>query len=403
MARPIRATPLELDAAVQALRDGELVAFPTETVYGLGGNAQHAAAVRKIFELKGRPAAHPLIVHLDSARFLHRWAREVPEAAAQARRAFLARADDAGDAARPNVHDLVTGGQDTVAIRVPSHPMAQQLLTRFWRRHRRALRQPLRSCSPTRAEHVREELGDAVRMVLDGGECQVGLESTIVSCLDGEVRLLRPGRSRRAAAREVGGAGSARDAAGARVPGSAAGALCPRRRSRLVPPAKLSRLVAELSSGGKRIASAGAALAAAVSAYVTWVNAGTRPEQYVHDLYANLRALDTAPVPRDPGAGSAGGRTLGCGARSTAARRHRSPKVMTPVRAPFCRSRRAISSSRDSSCRPVRAPSIPSTRSSPPAGRRVRLTAADHRLRTGARAVAQAEEGPAQALICTMR
>jgi len=81
MVRVVRASQVEIDAAVQALRDGELVAFPTETVYGLGANAQNPAAVRKIFEAKGRPPNHPLIVHLDSPRYLHRWVREVPETA----------------------------------------------------------------------------------------------------------------------------------------------------------------------------------------------------------------------------------------------------------------------------------------------------------------------------------
>ena len=194
MARAIRATQQELDAAVQALRSGDVVAFPTETVYGLGANAQHAAALQKIFALKGRPTSHPLIVHLDSARFLHRWARAVPAAAAKLAERFwpgpltlvLPRAD--------NVLDLVTGGQDTVAVRVPSHPMAQQLLTAFGGGIAAPSANRYGRVSPTRAEHVREEFGDAVPVVLDGGECKLGLESTIVVCVHGEVRLLRPGQ-----------------------------------------------------------------------------------------------------------------------------------------------------------------------------------------------------------------
>ena len=131
MVRIVRATLVELESAVTALRDGELVIFPTETVYGLGANAQNPAAVRRIFELKERPADHPVIVHLDNPKYLHRWAREVPDNAQKlAARVWpgpltmvLPRSD--------GVHDVVTGGQDTVAIRVPSHPMAQQLLTAF--------------------------------------------------------------------------------------------------------------------------------------------------------------------------------------------------------------------------------------------------------------------------------
>ena len=117
---------------MQALRDGDLVAFPTETVYGLGANAQNPAAVRKIFEAKGRPTTHPVIVHLDTPAYLPRWAREVPRAARRSsRRRFWPGPLTMVLPRAANVHDVVTGGQDTVAIRVPAHPMAQQLLTAF--------------------------------------------------------------------------------------------------------------------------------------------------------------------------------------------------------------------------------------------------------------------------------
>src|SRR5580693_4371641 len=193
MVRVVRATALELATAVQALRDGELVAFPTETVYGLGAHAGYPAALRRVFELKGRPTTHPLIVHIDSPRYLTRWAREVPEAATKLAERFwpgpltlvLPRAE--------NVHRLITGRQDTVAVRVPAHPMAQQLLTAFGGGIAAPSANRFGRLSPTRAEHVRDELGDAVRIVLDGGECQIGLESTIVACHGDEVRLLRPG------------------------------------------------------------------------------------------------------------------------------------------------------------------------------------------------------------------
>ena len=193
MVRVLRATQAELDAAVQALRDGELVAFPTETVYGLGAHAGHPVALRRVFELKGRPLSHPLIVHLDSVRYLSRWAREIPPPAEKLAAAFwpgpltmvLPRAF--------NVHPLVTGGQDSIAVRVPSHPMAQQLLTAFGGGIAAPSANRYGRLSPTRAEHVREEFGDELRLVLDGGDSKIGLESTIVACLDGGVRLLRPG------------------------------------------------------------------------------------------------------------------------------------------------------------------------------------------------------------------
>src|SRR6186713_501833 len=193
MVRIVRATPVELENAVTALRDGELVAFPTETVYGLGANAQNPAAVRRIFELKERPADHPVIVHLDNPKYLHRWVREVPEVANKLAERFWPGPLTMVLLRSENVHDVVTGGQDTVAIRVPSHPMAQQLLTAFGGGIAAPSANRYGRLSPTRAEHVRDELGDAVNTILDGGETQIGLESTIITFDGSHVRLLRPG------------------------------------------------------------------------------------------------------------------------------------------------------------------------------------------------------------------
>jgi len=293
MARATRATQPELDAAVQALRDGEVVGFPTETVYGLGANAQHASALQKVFVLKGRPTSHPLIVHLDSARFLHRWARAVPPAAARLAERFwpgpltlvLPRAD--------NVLDLVTGGQDTVAIRVPSHPMALQLLTAFGGGIAAPSANRYGHVSPTRAEHVREEFGEGVRVVLDGGECKVGLESTIVACLHGEVRLLRPGHISLTQLRQVAGeVASGPDAEAPRVPGSALAHYAPATPLRLVAAGQMERLADELSRGGVRVGVLAQRPPLGSFRSVTWVNAGTRLDRYAHDLYANLRTLD---------------------------------------------------------------------------------------------------------------
>src|SRR6202021_2882994 len=203
MVRVVRATQVEIEPAGQALRDGELVAFPTETVYGLGANAQNPAAVRKIFEAKGRPLSHPVIVHLDSPKFLHRWVSEVPAAAARLAERFWPGPMTLVMPRASNVHDIVTGGQDTVAIRVPSHPMAQQLLTAFGGGIAAPSANRYGKLSPTRAEHVREELGDTVKVILDGGGCQIGLGATIVSFEGQNVRLLRPGGVTAAQIRQV--------------------------------------------------------------------------------------------------------------------------------------------------------------------------------------------------------
>jgi len=190
--------------AVQLLQDGELVAFPTETVYGLGADAANPEAVARIFAAKGRPADHPLIVHLPGAGYLDRWARDIPAVAWELAEAFwpgpltliLKRA--------PSVPYAVTGGQETVGVRVPSHPLALELLRAYaqaggGRNHMCGIAAPSANrfgrISPTDAAHVHEELGDSVALVLDGGPCAVGIESTILDLSRDEQppRLLRPG------------------------------------------------------------------------------------------------------------------------------------------------------------------------------------------------------------------
>ncbi len=295
MVRIVRATQVEIETAVQALRDGELVAFPTETVYGLGANAQNPAAVRKIFEAKGRPESHPLIVHLDSPRFLHRWVREVPEAATKLAERFWPGPLTMVLPRGPNVHDVVTGGQDTVAIRVPQHPMAQQLLTAFGGGIAAPSANRYGRLSPTRAEHVRDELGDAVKVILDGGESQIGLESTIIAFEGESVRLLRPGAVTAGQIRLVVTdlqIGAALDSP--RVPGSAASHYAPTTPMSIVPAGEIDAHAGAASEGGRRIAVLAQRLPLKSHKYVTWINAGRRPEQYGHDLYANLRTLDKA-------------------------------------------------------------------------------------------------------------
>jgi L-threonylcarbamoyladenylate synthase len=299
MVRIVRATQVEIETAVQALRDGELVAFPTETVYGLGANAQNPAAVRKIFEAKGRPETHPVIVHLDSPRFLHRWVREVPEVATKLAEHFWPGPLTMVFPKAPQVHDIVTGGQDTIAIRVPQHPMAQQLLTAFGGGIAAPSANRYGRLSPTRAEHVRDELGETVKVILDGGECQIGLESTIVAFEGGNVRLLRPGAVTAGQIRQIAsdliiGAGLGSP----RVPGSAAVHYAPSTPMTIVPAGEIDAHAASASEGGRRVAVLAQRLPLKAHKYVTWVNAGRRPEQYGHDLYANLRTLDKAGCQR---------------------------------------------------------------------------------------------------------
>jgi L-threonylcarbamoyladenylate synthase len=285
----------ELSRAVAVLRAGGLVAFPTETVYGLGADAGNPAAVRRIFEAKGRPAAHPVIVHLADAVQLANWAREVPEAARRLARKFwpgpltviLRRAS--------GVSDVVTGGQDTVAVRVPAHPLAQQLLARFGggiaapsaNRHGRV--------SATTAEHVRREFGAAVDCVLDGGEARIGIESTIVDLSGGHPALLRPGWITAAEIEQALGMPLRAPAENApRAPGTLAAHYAPQTPLTLVEGRLLPEFAATLIGQGKAVAVLALSEARALRPGLQWIAAPREAAGYAHELYSNLRTLDAA-------------------------------------------------------------------------------------------------------------
>ncbi|MBX3463940.1 MAG: threonylcarbamoyl-AMP synthase [Planctomycetes bacterium] len=198
--RLLRADPGEpeafraaIDAAAAVLRTGGLVAFPTETVYGLGANALDAAAVARIFAAKGRPAHNPLIVHLASADDLPRVAGEVPPLARRLADAFWPGPLTLVLPRRPDVPDAVTAGLPTVAVRVPAHPVAHALLAAAGVPVAAPSANPYQRVSPTTAAHVLAQLGDRIGLVLDGGRATVGIESTVVDVTGPEPVLLRPG------------------------------------------------------------------------------------------------------------------------------------------------------------------------------------------------------------------
>lgn len=283
----------EIDRAVEALRDGEVVAFPTETVYGLGADAQNPEAVRRVFELKGRPATHPLIVHLDHPRLLERWALNVPPAAQALAERFWPGPLTLVLRRAPAVDLAITGGQDTVAVRVPNHPVAQQLLRAFGGGIVAPSANRYGRVSPTRAEHVREEFGDAVRIVLDGGDCKIGLESTIVSCVDAVPRVLRPGgitlSQLRAVVPEV---TDEPVASRPRVPGSDVKHYAPATPVSIVASGKLEEVVAQLTADHEKVAVLATRPPRLANKFMTWINAGRRADVYARELYVNLRALD---------------------------------------------------------------------------------------------------------------
>ncbi|HLW76683.1 MAG TPA: L-threonylcarbamoyladenylate synthase [Bryobacteraceae bacterium] len=184
--------PFSLEQAAERIRAGELVAFPTETVYGLGANALDAAAVAKIFALKQRPSSSPLIVHVASIEMARLIAAEWPREAEDLAERYWPGPLTMVLAKSPSIPDLVTAGLPTVGLRMPNHPVALRLIELAGVPIAAPSANRFSGLSPTTADHVREAFGDRVP-VLDGGPCQVGIESTVISIHGGQLTLLRPG------------------------------------------------------------------------------------------------------------------------------------------------------------------------------------------------------------------
>ena len=286
----------EVQRAAELLRAGELVAFPTETVYGLGADAGNPSAVAKVFAAKGRPADHPLIVHLPDATQLERWAVDIPETARQLAAAFwpgpltliLKRA--------PGVLDAITGGQDTVGLRVPGHPVALELLRAFGGGVAAPSANRFGRISPTTADHVREELGDRVAMVLDGGPCRVGIESTIVDLSSGRARILRPGMLSPGQLGQVLGRFPdtvAPDDA-PRVSGSLEAHYAPSTPVDLSPSDALAFAVRQAMAMRRKVAILSCLAQPLESEWVVWQQIPAEPAGFARELYACLRRLDAA-------------------------------------------------------------------------------------------------------------
>ncbi len=285
----------DITRAVAVLKAGELVAFPTETVYGLGADASNAAAVRKIFAAKGRPADHPLIVHVADAVQLANWAREIPPAAHKLAKQFWPGPLTLVLKRHSRVPNEVTGGQDTVAIRVPAHPVAQALLREFGGGVAAPSANRFGRVSATTAAHVREEFGDSVACVLDGGASDVGIESTIVDCSRAAPTLLRPGwitpQQLEAA---LGAPLAAPDAGAPRVSGSLDKHYAPQTPLLLMEGDLTNELAHSLTRQGKRVAVLARTTLRPVIDGLVWLAAPADATGYAHDLYANLRELDHA-------------------------------------------------------------------------------------------------------------
>jgi L-threonylcarbamoyladenylate synthase len=284
---------VDIANAATILQRGGLVAFPTETVYGLGADAKNPEAVARIFAAKGRPVDHPVIVHLASFDQLKDWAREINPVTKKLAQHFwpgpltliLPRA--------VGVLDCITGGQDTVGVRIPSHPVAQTLLKSFGSGIAAPSANKFGQVSPTQAAHVQQELGDVVNLILDGGECAVGIESTIVDVSGRSPRILRPGIITASEISTVLGENLAINSDPVlRVSGNLASHYAPHTPLRIVTENNLETAIQSLLKYDKSIAVLARHSALFEHPNLHWINMPDKADAYAHTLYACLRAAD---------------------------------------------------------------------------------------------------------------
>lgn len=302
----VAAAPADIAAAAAALEAGALVAFPTETVYGLGADAENPAAVAKIYAAKGRPQDHPVIVHVAPGADLDYWTTEVPDEARALVRHFWPGPLTLILKRNAHIPDAVSGGQDTVGIRCPSHPVAMQLLQAF-KGGKGGVAAPsankFGNVSPTTAQHVRDEFhdevgqGNVIDAVLDGGSSQVGIESTILDmsrlATHGPV-LLRPGHvTAQQIADVIGLMPRQPDQAAPRASGTLESHYAPKAPVALLPTGDIEKTLAQLKLRGR---------CAALIHYTAFPGAHpnvalpAEPKGYAYGVYAALRAMDQQQV-----------------------------------------------------------------------------------------------------------
>jgi L-threonylcarbamoyladenylate synthase len=276
--------------AAEVLRRGGLVAFPTETVYGLGADASSAAAVARLYAVKGRPPSHPVIVHFASSEHAFTWASAVPPQAETLARQFWPGPLTLVLKRSAKAQDFITGGQDTVGLRVPSHPVARDLLQAF----KGAIAAPSANrfgrVSPTTAAHVRADLGSDVDLVLEGGQSEVGIESTIVDLSGSGAVLLRPGRiSTEELEKVLGSRVDEKTAGSPRHSGGLERHYAPRTAARLVPSYDLDKHIARLQDKVAVLA-----FSRPDERVDYWLRMPKDAQAYAARLYGALRELDDA-------------------------------------------------------------------------------------------------------------
>ena len=283
----------DVEVCVAALQAGHLVAIPTETVYGLGADAENEQAVRRIFETKGRPADHPLIVHLANAELIHDgWALSVPPWAQS-----LADTVWPGPLTLilrrgPRASNLVTGGQGSVGLRVPAHRLTLSLLEGFGGGVAAPSANRFGRVSPTSAEAVLAELGDRIHdrdLILDGGPCTVGVESTIIDCTGDAPRLLRPGGISVDIVSAITGLAVGQSDGSVRASGTLASHYSPQAKVVVITAEQVEHLTSQTTP-----AALIAPLSVATPSGVLRLASPVDADQYARELYAALRAADEA-------------------------------------------------------------------------------------------------------------
>lgn len=294
--------PAAIDAAAEALASGELVAFPTETVYGLGARADDDAAVARIYAAKGRPVDHPLIVHVADAAAARLFCASWPDRAQRLGAAYWPGPMTVIVPRAEGVAAASAGGQRTIGLRCPAHPVAQALLRAAAARGVPGIAAPSANrfgrLSPTQAVHVVAELGPEL-CVLDGGDCEVGIESTIIDCSRDRAVLLRPGSLTRGDIEAVlGSALQDRDADAPRASGTLASHYAPRAKVRLMAPHQLQTALQVLASADTTVQKSAVPLAVYSRLPVPTGSAlahqvmPSRAEDVAHELFAVLRRFD---------------------------------------------------------------------------------------------------------------
>ncbi len=295
--------PAAIARAVQSLAQGELLGLPTETVYGLAADALRDEAVARIYAAKGRPADHPLIVHVASAAQVPLFARDVPAFAQRLMDAFWPGPLTLILPRQPGAATASAGGQASIGLRCPSHPVAQAVLQACAAAGLPGLSAPSANqfgrVSPTSARHVQGEFGDAL-LILDGGDCEVGIESTIVDCTRGAPVLLRPGQITRTQIEQACGQPLQDKAALAQPAPKASGTLeshyAPRAKVRLMDAPTLAARLQALGVHANNLAVWSRHAPPDTGAGVLWRQQATQASIAAHDLFAVLRELDARGV-----------------------------------------------------------------------------------------------------------